>query len=205
MRGAEEPGSNELTRLVVSKCTKYFVVPLLHPINSTETNGDNAIVSWFIFAILLTTQKGPSPKHSHPVSITKSIYVWLWAVNSPISERSAKPHSAAPIGAVRRQYLLSHMPSFDLQFLPGHLSDGEGRRKSFPLRGRIESYYIQHICLFLLVSVNQDASHGVPDRGKKQFFLREHRETSRQKTLESDWIRGSQQKIWCPHVFSCWL
>jgi hypothetical protein len=63
------------------------------------------------------------------------------------------------------------MPSFDLQFLPGHLSDGEGRRQSVPLRGRIESYYIQHICLFLLVSVNQDASHGVPDRGKKAVLF----------------------------------
>ena len=77
------------------------------------------------------------------------------------------------------------MPSFDLQFLPGHLSDARWEEVvSFPLRGRIESYYIQHICLFLLVSVNQDASHGVPDREKKAVL--EGTSRNIQKPLESD-------------------
>jgi len=118
MRGAEEPGSNELTRLVVSKCTKYFVVPLLHPINSTETNGDNAIVSWFIFAILTTQRipKGLPPPFSSSIHHFKSIYVivasgkslWL-AVNSPISEISVPNRiSAAPIWCRQAVFAESH-------------------------------------------------------------------------------------------------
>ena len=95
MRGAEEPGSNELTRLVVSKCTKYFVVPLLHPINSTETNGDNAIVSWFIFAILTTQRipKGLPPPFSSSIHHFKSIYVIVASGKlTYIGDLSAKPH-----------------------------------------------------------------------------------------------------------------